>query len=236
MPIQKFTSSVSAIEHVSAQCRVITLQLISPQSIEFKAGQHVIMDIPGIEAKRSYSIASNPKQTDSLDLLIDIRPAGPGSRFLASTKVGDVITFLAPAGQFWCEQWNPDNHIIFIATGSGICPLKSMILHVLGSEIQPRSVHLLWGLRHHRDSFWLDEFEQLKKFFSNFSYDITLSQPSPDSPFLRGRVTDNLHTLTTTTSKGQYYICGSKEMIVSVVEQLNQAGINSESIFFEKFY
>lgn len=236
MPIQKFVSRVATVEPVSRQCRVITLQLDSPRTINFKAGQHVIMDIPGIEAKRSYSIASTPKSTNAIELLIDIRPSGPGSRFLAATKPGDEITFLAPAGQFWCEQWDLGNHLIFIATGSGICPLKSMIMHVLESEIQPRSIHLLWGLRHHNDIFWLEAFEQLKKTFSNFSYEITLSQPSQVGPFLRGRVTDHLNTLTATTSNRQFYICGSKEMIVSVVEQLRETGIDSESIFFEKFY
>jgi ferredoxin-NADP reductase len=236
MGIQKYLSQVVASKQVSAHCKVVTLHLESPKNLVFQAGQHVIMDIPGIESKRSYSIASTPSQTDSIDLLIDTRPAGPGSKFLASVHKGDVLTFLAPAGQFVTKPYSPTDNLVFIATGSGICPLKSMITDILEKNTQPHTIQLLWGLRQHEDAFWLDAFNLLKKTNAHFSYTLALSQSTPSGPFLHGRVTDHLKQIVRSNNQATYYLCGSKEMITAVVEQLGANGVTPASIQYEKFY
>lgn len=236
MGIQKFRSQVIASRQISAQCKVISLKLASPKTLVFQAGQHVIMDIPGIESKRSYSIASTPKQNDSIDLLIDTRPAGPGSSFLASAQEGDALSFLAPAGQFIVKPYSPADNVVFIATGSGICPLRSMIFDIFERNSHPQSVQLLWGLRQFDDAFWLDEFNLLKKTYTNFSYALSLSQQTQSGPFLHGRVTDHLKQIVGAQDQVTYYLCGSTEMITSVVEHLNVLEVDAATINYEKFF
>lgn len=236
MAIQRFSSRVSEIQEVSPQCRVVTLALTAPKELVFRAGQHVIMDIPGIEAKRSYSIASAPGIKDTIELLIDKRPAGPGSTYLGAIAVNDVVTFLAPAGHFWCDDDVTEDAFVFIATGSGICPLRGMIIDLLERGRVSQTISLLWGLRSMADAFWLEELDALAANHANFSYSLALSQESRPGRFLRGRVTDHLASTISTSLTTSFYVCGSQAMIASVGQKLQALGIHSQNIQFEKFF
>jgi hypothetical protein len=59
---------------------------------------------------------------------------------------------------------------------TGIAPIRSMIHTRLPS---PTPVTLIWGLRHERDLYYQDELAALAAQYPEFSYTITLSQPSP---------------------------------------------------------
>lgn len=240
MPIQSFCARVSDSKLQTEKFWTLNLELIEPSRLSFQAGQYIILSVPGMDQKRNYSISSSPAIDHAVELLVDITPKGPGSTYLENLKPGDEVQFMAPAGQFVFAQ--PDTEIgkeeesiVFIATGSGITPLRSMILDQLQNKKDTRSMVLYWGLRHENDLCWLDEFQELMDAFPHFTFHPVLSQSSDEWTLCRGHVTDclGIHDL---PKNAGYYICGNKRVLEDVQALLLAKQIKPEHIHNEKFY
>ena len=223
--METFTAQVGEIDHLTHDVRVIRLGLIHPPEIRFQAGQFVSFEVPKpglpFPVTRPYSIASPPSNRDVIDLLLNLVPGGPGSTFLFSLRSGDPVSFRGPAGTFVLRDY-PDRRLLFVATGTGIAPIRSMLRTRLPS---PTPVTLIWGLRHEHDIYYQDELADLAAKFPEFSYTVTLSQPSPEWTGAVGRVQSYLEPHIVTVDDLAVYVCGSKAMITSVTEQIRSRGM-----------
>jgi len=163
MPIQSFTAEVYGYRDLTHDVREITFGLRDPASIAFKAGQFISFEIEHEGKKfpltRPYSIVSPPSRHDSLDLLLNLVPGGPGSTYLFNLRAGDVTQFKGPAGAFYLHDDHDRDHL-FVATGTGIAPFRSM-LATLFEHGCSSAVTLLWGVRHQRDLYYQDELQGL---------------------------------------------------------------------------
>ena len=222
--METFTAKVGKIDNLTHDVRVIRLELIDPAAIRFQAGQFVSFEVPKrglpFPVTRPYSIASPPSNPHVLELLLNLVPGGPGSTFLFSLQSGDPVTFRGPAGTFVVREY-PDRRLLFVATGTGIAPIRSMLHARLPS---PTPITLVWGLRHEHDVYYQDELATLAEQYPEFSYTITLSQPSPSWTGAVGRVQSHLESHIASVDDLAVYICGSKPMITSVIEQIRSRG------------
>ncbi|HKH75123.1 MAG TPA: FAD-binding oxidoreductase [Vicinamibacterales bacterium] len=222
--IETFTAQVGDVDNLTHDVRAIRLELIRPPQIEFQAGQFVSFEVPKpglpFPVTRPYSIASPPSNRHAIDLLLNLVPGGPGSTFLFSLQSGDPVSFRGPAGTFVLREY-PDRRLLFVATGTGLAPMRSMLHARLPS---PTPVTLIWGLRHEHDIYYQDELADLAEKFPEFSYMITLSQPSPSWTGAVGRVQSHIEPHIATVDDLAVYVCGSKAMITSVTEQIRSRG------------
>jgi CDP-4-dehydro-6-deoxyglucose reductase, E3 len=223
--METFTAQVAEIENLTHDVRVIRLELVHPRNIRFQAGQFVSFEVPKaglpFPVTRPYSIASPPSNPHVIDLLLNLVPGGPGSTFLFSLQAGDPVSFHGPAGTFVLREY-PDRRLLFVATGTGIAPIRSMLHARLPS---PRPITLLWGLRHEHDVYYQDELVALAQQFPEFSYTLTLSQPSSSWTGAVGRVQSHLESHIAAVDDLAVYVCGSKAMITSVIEQTRSRGM-----------
>jgi CDP-4-dehydro-6-deoxyglucose reductase, E3 len=223
--VETFTAQVGEIDNLTHDVRVIRLALTDPPEIRFQAGQFVSFEVPKpglpFPVTRPYSIASPPSNRHVIDLLLNLVPGGPGSTFLFSLQSGDPVTFRGPTGTFVLRDY-PDRRLLFVATGTGIAPIRSMLHARLPS---PTPVALVWGLRHEHDIYYQDELARLAEKFPEFSYTITLSQPSSSWGGAVGRVQSHLEPHIAGVDDLAVYICGSKAMITSVTEQIRSRGM-----------
>lgn len=211
-------------------------EMTSPPRFNFLAGQYVSIKVSDKGERRSYSISSAPNIDHGFELLVDMEPNGIGVQYLANLQFGQEIQVLGPMGMFVVEDAPTEKSLVFIATGSGIAPMHSMLLDQLQTKQDKRPMVLYWGLRHEKDMFWELEFQELSTHFPNFTYHPVLSQPETDQWTLcRGRVTDCLVTHEHPTEAG-YYICGNQKMLNDVVALLEAKGIEHKHIHHEKFY
>ncbi len=210
-------------------------ELVTPNYLEFTAGQYISIAVHPDGHRRAYSICSSPGKSHGFELLVEIFPSGMGSEFLNTLQFGDEITFLAPLGTFTVAPEIKDQPVTFVATGSGIAPFRSMILDQLQQQGRTLPITSYWGLRHSEDLFWQDEFQQLADEYPQFHFHPVLSQPGAEWPLCTGRVTDCLfvHEL---TPAAQYYLCGSSAMIEDTTRLLTERGVEKELIHREKFY
>lgn len=227
----------------------------------FKAGQYMIFHIPQDTehtARRLYSIASPPAHTDSLDFVIEHVPNGIGSTFLLNMALGQTLNLQGPAGVFTFKE-NARNKI-FLATGTGIAPMRSMIHTILDpghpdSIMSTAQLYLFWGMKNCSDMYYLDEFKLLAERNLNFSPQLCFSRETTIESVLEearkyaslGRVTNGFEALITKLNAGKqeplpdllnsfdYYICGSNPVVETLKTYLAEKGILKENIVFEKF-
>lgn len=218
----------------------ITIRSIDPPQLRFLAGQYVSIEVTemkdGVSRRnnRPYSIASPPEEKGLFQLCVNLVTGGPGSSLLHCLSVGDGIQYLYPLGYFTVNE-TKQSDVLFVATGTGIAPIRSMIRHVLNTGCD-RKMTLYWGLRSERDLYYQEEFQSLAKNHSNFQFIQTLSKPTDGWVGLKGRVTHHLPDAISSIDNLDVYLCGNGEMIKEVRQMLLHKGMNKKSIHFEKFY
>jgi NAD(P)H-flavin reductase len=223
--LQHYAARVNRIDDLTHDVRAIALELCDPPDIDFQAGQFVSFEVPKaglpFPVTRPYSIASPPANPHVIELLFNLVPGGPGSSFLFSLKTGDPVSFRGPAGTFVLRDY-PDRRLLLVATGTGIAPIRSMIQTRLPS---PTPVTLIWGLRHERDLYYQDELAALAAHHPEFSYTVTLSQPSPSWRGAVGRVQSLIDMHVAGVNDLAVYVCGGREMIGSVTSLIQSRGL-----------
>jgi NAD(P)H-flavin reductase len=222
--LQRFSAHVGRIGDLTRDVRTIALELRDPAEIHFQAGQFVSFEVPKpglpFPVRRPYSIASPSSNRTVIDLLFNLVPGGPGSTFLFSLHSGDPVSFRGPAGTFVLREYS-DRRLLFVATGTGIAPIRSMLHTRLPSRTP---VTLIWGLRHERDMYYQAELADLATRFPEFSYTVTLSRPSSSWTGAVGRVQSHIAPHLATLDDLAVYVCGSKAMITSVTEEVRSRG------------
>lgn len=234
--IHRFTAKVIAVRQLTHDVRQIDLQLIEPAEISFKAGQFVSFDVPdartGRTVTRPYSIASPPSSTRMISLLLNLVPHGPGSTYLFGLREGDQTTFAGPAGNFYLRD-DPGRELLFVATGTGIAPLRSM-LYANAERQQPARTVLYWGLRTQRDMYYQDELSRMDSDLPQSSHVITLSRPNSGWDGRAGRVTKLVEREVQDVKRVAVYLCGNSGMITEVTRIIQSKGLCP--IYREKYY
>lgn len=231
-----FTAEVSRIQDLTHDVRAIELRLLQPGSITFRAGQFVSFEVPKEgqprPVTRPYSIASPPEQRDRILLVLNLVQGGPGSEYLFSLREESHTSFKGPAGAFYLRD-DGARELLFVATGTGIAPMRSMILAQL-QRAPDRPVTLFWGLRSQRDLYWQDEWAAVAKAHPHFSFVTTLSRPEPGWEGVSGRVTALIEKRVSSVANLAVYLCGGSGMIKDVTALINAKGLCP--VYREKYY
>jgi ferredoxin-NADP reductase len=189
----------------------------------------------GEEMTRAYSIASPPSGNGQVALCLNRVQDGFMSNYLCSLDQGARIEFQGPFGDFILRP--PPRDTVFIATGTGIAPFRSM-LHWLLAESdrhQGRQFWLLFGARYEDDIYYREEFEHLAAKHANFHFLPTLSRVTPEWKGLRGYVQEHLAEIVGARSDLHAYICGLDKMVKANRELLKSFGWDRTSIRYEKY-
>ncbi|MEK7066127.1 MAG: FAD-binding oxidoreductase [Patescibacteria group bacterium] len=215
------------------------------QKLEFVPGQYLIMKIPqpsGDPVNRMYSIASPSFQKQSFDIIAKLLKDGAASEYFRNLKIGDMVEFHGPAGIFTLKD-NPSDKI-FLATGTGIAPIRSMILSQFhnDNEVQ-HNYYMFWGVRTMQDVYFLDELHVLSQKYPKFHFYICLSQETnldavaeeDKKKFIIGRVHKGFSSILGFMYDYDFYICGAAEVVDSLKTYLAENNVPKTQIVSEKF-
>lgn len=207
------------------------------EHLSFTPGQFIsVIDREnGKEVTRAYSIAS-PRAGNRFALCLNRVPEGIVSPWLFELHPGDEVEVHEPLGYFTLRH--PGRRAVFIATGTGIAPFRSMLLDHL-PRTQPH-ITLLFGVRYESGLLYREELEQLAGEYPNFKFLPTITRPEENWQGRTGRVQAHLdEALNIRTpeemSNIDVYICGLKEMVDDVRKQLKQRGFDRKQIIYEKY-
>ena len=189
----------------------------------------------GAEITRAYSIASSPSENGRVAFCLNRVQDGFMSNHLCNIEEGATITFQGPFGDFILRP--PLRDTVFIATGTGIAPFRSMVPWLLAESDrhQGHQFWLLFGARHEQDVYYREEFERLAAEHANFHFLPTLSRAAAEWKGLRGYVQEHLPEIVRTRTDLHAYICGLDKMIKANRELLKSLGWDRTSIRYEKY-
>lgn len=208
--------------------------------LAFRPGQYVIFQIPtagGHEIiRRSYSIATPPSDERHFEICVRAVAGGHGSNWVHRLRAGSRVMCEGPVGDFTLRETGRD--ILMVATGTGISPIKSMLLHLLDQR-SDRRVRLFFGVRSPQDLFYSDLLRGLEAHYPGFSSNIAMSAPDPAQWAGKpARVTDLVREQVTAeqATRTEAYLCGSRAMVDDVREVLLGKGMEPDHIHSENFY
>ena len=212
---------------------------IDSGEIHFCPGQYMIFHVPGLDKviRRSYSISSHPSDRTHFEICVRAVSGGFCSNFIHRLRPGDCIQVEGPYGDFRLADGS-QRDILMIATGTGIAPIKSMLLSLLG-HTGSRRIRLFFGLRNVSDLFYTKLLSDLRESHPSFEPAIILSQPDPMGwNGLRGRVTDLIHEQVSAdqVSNTDAYLCGGRPMIEEAKRLLINKGMKVDQIRHENFF
>ena len=193
----------------------------------------------GEEFTRAYSIASPPSENGRIAFCLNRVQDGFMSNHLCNLSEGGKITFQGPFGDFTLRP--PLCDTVFIATGTGVAPFRSMLHWLLAAadRHKDRQFWLLFGARTEGDLYYREEFENLAAQHDNFHFLPTLSRAGDNNndewKGLRGYVQQHLGEIVGMRTDMHAYICGLDKMVKANRELLKTLGWDRKSIRYEKY-
>jgi CDP-4-dehydro-6-deoxyglucose reductase len=203
------------------------------ERMDFLPGQFVSLtdSIRGKEITRAYSLASAPRATSRFELCLNRVDDGHLSPRLFEMRPGDAIEMTPPLGTFVLRD--PPRDSIFIATGTGIAPFRSLLeAHLHASS---PAFTLLFGVRFESHLFYRAEFEEMARRFPHFRFWPTLSRPDADWTGRIGHVQAHLEEAAGGRRDLDVYLCGLKPMVDGARSMLKEMGFDRKQIRYEKY-
>ena len=234
--VLSFNSTLLTVRQLTP--RVRHFRFSTPEGFTFTPGQYVMMQISlpgGLTVKKQYSISSTPADTGYLETTVTQVEGGRSSTYLHSLSVGAAVAMQGPFGLFTVREHERGLDKVFISTGTGITPFRSMIPSLLAAGATER-ILLLTGYRFEDGVLFQDEWQSLAKRHKNFSHHATISRPAdPAFKGQRGRVQTLVKELVQEDFTGVCYLCGLSEMITEAAQLLLSMGVQKERIRFERY-
>lgn len=222
--------------------------VVAEPFLAFDPGQHVTLraDRHGEEVRQSYSLCLTPAQArarHAVRIGVMRVPGGRMSTWLNDeVAVGDVVDVLPPLGSFTAPV-TPDaaRHHVFVAAGSGITPVISLLGTLLEEEPLSRAT-LLFGNRTAREVMFLEELQDLKDaHLERFQLVNVLSREETEAPLFHGRIdAEKLPHLVAAFAPvaevDDWYLCGPSGLVDAARAFLAQAGVPSDRVHHEVFH
>lgn len=233
--IKTIPCRVQKLEKISDDVALLSLKLPASERMQFMAGQYI--DILLKDGKRrSFSLANAPHDDETLQLHIRHVAGGTFSEYVFSQmQEKAILRFEGPLGTFFLRE-DSEKPIIFLATGTGFAPIKSIVEHALHSNTQ-RTLTLYWGARHLPDIYMYDLPLEWQKAHPNFKFVPVLSQPNAADHWTGrvGHVQDCVLQDHADVSGVQVYACGSPSMVEAAHNKLVAAGLPNDDFFSDAF-
>jgi ferredoxin-NADP reductase len=206
--------------------------------LEFVPGQWLNLHVTAADGsdKRAYSIASAPDAAhpDEFEIAVTRVSDGKVSLQLHALREGDSVEFDGPYG-FFTRQGHEDRPALFVGTGTGVAPLRSMLAAELERDDGPE-LTLLLGVRNEAEILYREHFERLAREHRRFSFEPTLSRPSESWRGRSGYVQLQLAELVAAKQQPEVYVCGLSNMVNDVRDKLKrQLGYHRTKIHSERY-
>lgn len=227
VPSLPFDCRLVAARPLTPSVRELVFERCDGAPFLFDPGQWVnlVLPLPEGEIKRAYSIASPPVAgSPRFELAVTRVEGGQGSAFLHALPLGATLRAIGPQGLFTRGKAAAEPSL-FIATGTGLTPFRSMIADAFATG-STAPLWLLFGARFEDDLLYRDELEAWSKQHPNLRVTVTLSRAAPSWTGLRGHVQAHVAPLVAELRAAcpgvepHAYICGLDRMVSAVKELL----------------
>lgn len=232
----RMKARLTAVRRESEFVKTFEFQALDRDRLNFIPGQFVIITIPGLPEfnnTRSYSICSAPMGNAKFELCISINPKGKATPVLWGLQTGDILDMSEPQGNFILRE-SGNLEVVFICTGTGVAPFRSMIKNLIQKGSLPGKTTLIFGCRFENDILYRKEFEEISVNHLEFNYIPVLSRDS-EWTGKKGYVHSVYQPLFSDGRDARFYVCGWQEMCRDTRRNLKEMGYNRQQYFFELY-
>jgi ferredoxin-NADP reductase len=242
MPLPpSFEARLVGARPLSPSVRELTFERVDGEAFSFEAGQWVnlVLPLPGGDVRRAYSIASPPGASTRFELAVTHVKEGPGSSFLHGIEPGATLRAEGPQG-FFTRPLPNAAPALFVCTGTGVTPLRSMLLDAIARG-GGTPLWLLFGVRDEADILYEQELSALARDQAHVRIEVTLSRPSDLWTGRRGYVQLHVRELYEGLARSaavapHAFVCGLERMVSSVREVLRkEMGLPRARVHSERY-
>ncbi len=240
LEVKEYKANIVHVKQLTYDIYEVRMKLQDDEKLDFRASQYIQVKAPdpktGGHVYRAYSLSNPETENGFAELIVRHIPGGICSTYLCKTvEEGEEIIFNGPFGEFDITE-DPDTEIICVGGGSGMAPMKSIILSFL--ERQPeRHVSFYFGCRAVKDIFYYDMFEELAKKYPNFRFTYALSQLDEGDEWEgpTGFVHLAVDEQVDDEGKKVAFLCGPPMMVNAVTTVLRYKSMRKREIFYDDF-
>jgi ferredoxin-NADP reductase len=231
----QLTRPVLDISVATPRARIIHLDL-QGAPFPFMPGQAVWLGIHGQDLRKPYSIASSPEDVardGRLELLVGVDADGDAGPHLP-LKAGAMVDIEGPAGRFTFPHSPAESRFLFIAGGTGISPLRSMLRHSI--NVPHDAIGLMYSARLPEEFAWADEFRAMAD-AGTIELRMTVTRdPAPGMwTGTRGRIArEDLQPLVH-DGRTLCFVCGPPSLVHEMPKVLQSLGVSRERVRVEEW-
>ena len=241
-PIAWRLATITAVRPETPTVRTFTLSV--PEWPGHRPGQHVDLRLTaedGYSVERSYSIASEPRRADEIELTVERIPDGEVSAFLHDIAVaGDRIEVRGPIGGYFVwdvAEATAGDPLFLVGGGSGVVPLMAM-LRARARAGARNPARLLFSSRHLEEVIYREELDQLAAASDGLEvvHTLTRSRPPGWTGFDR-RIDDRMiaEVLAPLGAAARCFVCGPTALVEVAANALARLGLPADRIRTERF-
>lgn len=227
--------SVRHVSHSTPRTRLINLDL-SQAPFAFHAGQAVMVGLHGSPLRKPYSIASAPWEFDKtgvLQVLAQVDDTGALDPHLELASPGTQIDVEGPFGSFGLPPPLANSPLLFVAGGTGIAPLRSMLMQRLAQAGVP-PIAVVYSARAPEEFAYRAELDAMAK-AGRIRLFLTVSRPEGAWDGRRGRIDEALLRDALPGPGAAALICGPPALETSVGDLLLSLGVARDRVLTEKY-
>jgi NAD(P)H-flavin reductase len=223
-------------EAIPATPRAHILRLdLQGREFSYRAGQAAYLQPEGADKRRPYSIASAPEETARhglVEFLVQTGSDGSSGLTPELIRPGTRVALEGPLGSFVFPEHPRERRFVFIAGGTGIAPLRSMLWHALLAE-RDGQVGLIYSVRSPEEFAYLQEFEELER-QGRIALRHTVTRTAWDGWTGRqGRIDAAFLQALVTPGETLCFVCGPPALVGEIAPQLRRLGVHHDQILVE---
>jgi ferredoxin-NADP reductase len=226
---------VRDVRRATPRTRILRLD-VGASGFRFAAGQAVMAGLHKSPLRKPYSLASAPTEaahTGYVELLVQVDDSGGPDPHLELASQGTPLDIEGPFGTFTLPPLAPGGHILLVAGGTGIAPLRSMLREALASASRA-AVHLVYSARAVDELAYRDELEQLA-LDGLIGLTLTVTREEGPWPGRRGRIDRALLATVLTSTDTRCLVCGPPALVSDVLQALKALGIADDHVGVERY-
>lgn len=216
-------------------------RFITDEAADFLPGQYAMLDLPGLDSSRAYSMANIANEQREWHFQVRRVPHGRGTRILFDhLKIGDTVALDGPYGVAYLRT-DSMRGIVCVAGGSGLAPMLSIARGAAAAGmLANRTLHFFYGARTPQDVCGEEQLRELYGHEGSIFYVPVVSIPDDEGKWSgrTGYVHDTLaDTLSMPFSQYEFYFAGPPPMARALQELLMiEHKVPFAQIHFDRFF
>ncbi|SDZ81163.1 FAD/NAD(P)-binding protein [Microbulbifer marinus] len=157
-----------------------------------------------------------------------IRSQGLATQALHRLREGEFLGVRGPFGSGWPMEQVAGRHLLIVAGGLGMAPLRPVIYSLLEGKTQPSSAQLFYGARRPQEMLYTGELQRWQQALKVVT---TVDHAETEWPGQIGVITKPLGAATLDAENTVVFLCGPEVMMRFCIQVLLGKGVSADAIY-----